>query len=79
MGEIKAIIYDENSNPPDLPLYVMVKFDKFDGPEKFDKCPLIISVEKKCNEGTIYSRIQSPLVLAHCITIHNPRGLTLAW
>ena len=32
LGTVEAICYDDNQQPPDLPIAVMVKFDTYAGP-----------------------------------------------
>lgn len=33
LGQIKTIVYDTNSKPPELPKYVVVKYPHYSGPQ----------------------------------------------
>lgn len=45
LGTVTAIIYDNNTRPPSLPLYVLVRFDKYLGRTLFeDSVPIITEI-----------------------------------
>ena len=64
--------------PPELPLYVLVEFDKYRG-----KCihkkglPITPISNLFMKSGMKCNRKQSPLVLGHAFSIHKAQGLTL--
>ena len=77
IGTVKAICY-QNGGPPDLPLAVMVKFDKYCGPTFHDGTIPITPIRHSwSSSGVQCSRLQVPLKLAWAVTIHKSQGLTL--
>lgn len=77
-GTVHAIIYAENEQSPSIPLYILVKFDDYEGPTFIDGLFLIKPVIVTwSHDGITYSRKQLPVVLCYAITIHKSQGLTM--
>lgn len=78
IGTIRAIIYDADKSPSQLPRYVMVQFDTIKTCPEFNDCFPVIPWESRwCEKGNTFSRRQLPILLAHASTIHE--GLTLSY
>ena len=77
MGTIVAILY-RSGGPPDLPIVVVVRFDKYHGPTwGGERCVPIAPISRSWRTGNReMSRRQLPLRLALSITVHKSQGLT---
>ena len=71
IGTVKAICY-QNGGPPDLPLAVIVMFDKYCGPTLHDGTVPVTPIRHTwSSSGVQCSRLQLPLKLAWAVTIHK--------
>ena len=69
IGTVTTILYDEGISPPDLPHYIMVAFDSFNGLFVYGKeFPVIPIIRTWDCKGVLRTRKQFPLSLAYAVT-----------
>ncbi|CAL4095220.1 unnamed protein product [Meganyctiphanes norvegica] len=80
-GIVQYIVYEQGTQPTDLPLFLLVKFDQYTGPSfhpKEEKLVPIAPVMRKWIESKVeHNRIMLPLIPVYAITIHKSQGQTL--
>ena len=81
VGTIQEIIFEENQDPPSLPIAIMVEFDNYSGPAMSinEKRLVPILPVRHTWEGKkgSCSHLQIPVCLVWAITVHKSQGLTL--
>jgi len=78
LGTLAEIRYADGVVPPALPQYVLVKFDRYEGPCLIRDLFPIVPVKSSWKQGGVtHTRTQLPLSVAHAMTVHKAQGLTL--
>ena len=80
VGRVHQIVYNEGQHPPDLPVAVIVHFEKYAGPpfiHKHPKCIPVPPITFEWGYTNNLSRQQLPLQTSYAITIHKSQGQTL--
>ena len=79
VGTVISIVYNRDKSPPEFPEFIVVDFEKHDGPAWVDSHPTwipISSMEVRC-EDNCCSRTGFPLIPAYGITIAKSQGMTI--
>lgn len=74
-GTVHQILYQDDNQPPDLPIAILVDFDRYAGPAFLTDRPQCIPIPPIGAHRL--SRQQLPLQLRYAITIHKCQGQTL--
>ena len=78
LGFVRAMVYNNVSKPPDLPDYILVEFDIYNGSFIIEKFfPIVPIVWTWYENGKQFTRKQFPLSVTHAGTIHKAQGITL--
>lgn len=78
LGTVIDFIYEPNTSPPeDLPIAVMVRFDRYTGPTMTAETVPVKPITRYWTKGTkTHSREQLPLMPAWGWTVHQAQGQT---
>ena len=78
LGTIKDIVFEVGIRPPNLPAFLLVKFDNYQGPFLHDDLfPIFTTTVTWKEKDTECRRRQFPVSVAYALTIHKAQGLTL--
>ena len=79
-GTVRHVVYAHDTEPPVLPVAVIVEFPDYRGPEfaGLPRCVPIIPIRADWDhKGKVFSRTQVPLRLRYAMTVHKSQGQTL--
>ena len=81
IGVVKYIVYDEGVQPPQLPKFVLVKFEQYTGPSFLPNeekiIPILPFMTTFFAKNSEHNRTMIPLTPAYSISIHKAQGKTL--